>query len=245
METKTLVTEDGQHICYDHYQGGHKNLVVIAHGFFNSKDAILLKKLGEALSEDYDVVNMDFRGHGKSKGLFYFTTKEYIDLLAIVAAVRPAYQRIGVIGFSLGAATSLIGASKTRQIDSVIAVSPPAEFGKIEYRFWELDMKRDVLYNVVGDGRIGKGIRPGPFWLRKEKPINVVGKIACPVLYIHGEADWLIKPWHSQALYNKTGGNKKIAIIQNGPHAEYLLLTHLDETMRLIKDWFWETLNIR
>jgi len=242
MKTKSLLTEDGQKIHYDHWQGGHEQLVVIAHGFFNSKDAILLKELAKDLSNNYDIVNMDFRGHGKSSGLFYWTTKEYIDLLAIIKELRGSYKKIGVIGFSLGAATSLISAAKSDQIDSVIAVAPPVEFGKIDYRFWELNVKSDILYNVIGNGRFGKGIRPGPFWLKKDKPVDVAGKISCPVLFIHGEADWLIKPWHSKMLYDKVLSKKKLALVQNGPHAEYLLLKNYDETMLLIREWFQETL---
>ena len=74
-ETKTVVTSDRHEILYDHYQAGAKNLVVIAHGFFNSKDSILLKDLGRELWPERDVILLDFRGHGKSKGFFYWTTK--------------------------------------------------------------------------------------------------------------------------------------------------------------------------
>ncbi len=242
MSAKHIVTEDRCKIFFDHYPSGHKSLIVVAHGFFNSKDARLLKELGRALSDQYDVVIMDFRGHGKSEGLFYWTTKEYLDLEAVLAWARPQYQKIGVIGFSLGAAISLITAARTDSIDSLVAVSSPAEFEKIEYRFWELDMGSDVFYNLVGEGRFGKGVKPGPFWLKKNKPIELVEKIKAPVFYIHGEADWLIKPWHSQELFRKTKSPKKLTIIKNGPHAEYLILKNKNETVELLHNWFNETL---
>lgn len=242
MKTNSLFTKDNHKIAYDHYQAGNANLVIIAHGFFNSKDAVLFKKLAENLFKDYDVAVIDFRGHGKSSGLFYWTAKEYIDLIGLIEELRGGYERIGVIGFSLGAATGIISAARIAHIDSLIAVSAPTAFGKIEYRFWEMDIENDILYNLIGEGRVGKGVRPGPFWLKKEKPIDVIAHLKCPVLFIHGEVDWLIKPWHSQALYDKTPGKKKIAIIKNGPHAEYLLRKNYEETMMLIKEWFRETL---
>lgn len=242
MKTHTVKTSDGQDIVFDHYQHGHDKVVILAHGFFNSKDAVLLKALGHALDDRYDIIIMDFRGHGKSGGLFYWTSKEYLDLQAVLEYAQKSYQKIGVVGFSLGAATSLIAASRGDLITSLIAVSAPVEFEKIEYRFWELSFENDIVYSLIGEGKIGKGVRPGPFWQKKHKPIDLVEKIKCPVLYIHGQEDWLIKPWHSEALYERTIAPKHLAIIKNGPHAEYLIRKNKIETVGLIKNWFKETL---
>ena len=240
--SKSLLTIDGQTIHCDLYQHGHKRLIIIAHGFFNSKDALLLKELGHALSNQYDILIMDFRGHGKSGGLFYWTSKEYLDLQAVVNFAKSFYKQIGVIGFSLGAATSIIAASEIDGIDTVISISAPSEFEKIEYRFWELDVENDIFYNLVGEGRVGKGVRPGPFWLKKDKPIHRIESIKCPIFYIHGESDWLIKPWHSEELYKRTLTKKRLSIIKNGPHAEYLIRKNKEETIKLIRDWLNETL---
>ena len=237
-----IPTSDGHQIFFDQYKKGFEKVVIIAHGFFNSKDALLLKELGQELNDEYDVLIMDFRGHGKSDGLFHWTAKEYLDLTAVVEYASKHYKRVGIIGFSLGAATSIITASKMDGIDSIVAVSAPTEFEKIEYRFWELDIENDIFYSLIGKGRIGKGVRPGPFWLKKDKPINKVKDIDCPIFYIHGEADWLIKPWHSEELYNSTLTQKRLAIIKNGPHAEYLIRKHKEETVRLIQDWLQSTL---
>ena len=239
--SNSLLTIDGQTIHYDLYQHGHKRLIIIAHGFFNSKDALLLKELGNTLSNQYDILIMDFRGHGKSGGLFYWTSKEYMDLEAVLEYARREYEKIGVIGFSLGAATSLVTASKTDLMNSLISISAPADLKKIEYHFWELDFENDIVYNL-GDGKIGKGIRPGPWWLKKDKPMDCVGEIKIPVFYIHGKADWLIKPWHSEELYRKTNSKKRLTIIKNGPHAEYLIRKNKEEIVGLIKEWFKETL---
>jgi len=241
-KTKSLLTEDRQEILYDHYQNGAKNLIIIAHGFFNSKNSTLLQDLGQELWGDYDVILMDFRGHGQSKGLFYWTTKEYIDLIAVLKRVKDQYEKIGVIGFSLGAATSIITASKIDWINTLILVSAPTEFEKIEFHFWDLDVENDILYNLIGKGKIGKGVRPGPFWLPKEKPVHLIAQVKSPILFLHGEADWLIRPWHSQTLHEKAKGQKEIVIIKNGPHAEYLIRKNKRETVKIIKDWLTITL---
>lgn len=235
--SESLKTTDGQLIHYDLYRQGHGKLMIIAHGFFNSKDAVLLKELGQALADQFDILIMDFRGHGKSGGLFYWTSKEYLDLQAVLEYAKSSYKKIGVIGFSLGAATSIIVASEVEGIDTVISISAPTEFEKIEYHFWDLDLENDIFYNLIGGGRIGKGVRPGPFWFKKDKPIQRVERIKCPIFYIHGEADWLIKPWHSEELYKKTRTKKRLSIIKDGPHAEYLIRKNKQETIDLIRDW--------
>ncbi len=240
--TSRIRTADGIDIAYDHYQRGHEKLIIIAHGFFNSKQAVLLKQLAADLSGAYDVAALDFRGHGKSSGLFCWTAKEYLDLKALLDHLRPKYKKVGVIGFSLGAAIAMITASRYADIDSIIAVSPPAAFWKIENCLWQLDFKTDILYHYFDQGIIGQGCRPGPLWLKKDRPIDLVPHLKIPICYIHGEKDWLIKPWHSKALYEKTTAVKKLAIIKNGPHAEYLILRNHDEFLGLARNWFNETL---
>ena len=237
-----LTTSDYHKIHYDCYSGGHDKVIIIAHGFFNSKQAVLFMQLAKDLSNEFDVIVFDFRGHGLSHGLFYWTSKEYLDLLAVVEFARKHYSKIGVMGFSLGAATSIIAASKTAHIDSVVAISAPAEFGKIEYRFWNVDIKNELFYNLFGKGRQGKGVRPGPFWFNKEKPVDLVKKLQTPVFYIHGNKDWVVDHWHSEKLFSHTGGFKRLNIIKNGPHAEYLFKDSAYEALILSREWFHETL---
>ncbi len=237
-----LTTSDHHRIHYDQFKAGHKRVIIIAHGFFNSKQAVVLKRLAGSLNNEYDVILFDFRGHGQSKGLFYWTAKEYLDLVSVVEFAGRSYERIGLIGLSLGAATSIIAASKTSLINSIISISAPVEFTKIDYRFWELNVKNDLFYNLFGEGRQGKGVRPGPFWFKKEKPLAVVKKTKTPIFYIHGDSDWVIRYWHSEELYKNTTAFKRLSIIKNGPHAEHLFLEHKDEMLRLIREWFRETL---
>ncbi len=237
-----LLTTDRNRIEYDQLKAGHKKVIIIAHGFFNSKQAVILKRLGESLNDKYDVILFDFRGHGQSKGLFSWTAKEYMDLLSVVEFAGKSYEKIGLIGLSLGAATGIIASSKTSLINSMVAISAPTEIGKIEYRFWMLNIKNDIFYNLFGEGRHGKGVRPGPFWFKKEKPIEIVKKTAIPIFYIHGDSDWVIRYRHSEELYKNTTSLKRLSLIKNGPHAEYLFLEHKDEMLRLIREWFRDTL---
>jgi len=240
---KKLTTTDGVEIAFDHYQSNHENIIIIAPGFYNSKQAVLFKQMAQRLCDQYDIIVMDFRGHGRSKGLFTFTANEDKDLLGVLKCVEGKYKKIGIIGFSLGAAVGLITASKSKQIDSLIAVCPSAQFDKIDLNVWNMGFKENIIYNFFQEGRIGKGVRPGSLLTKKIKPIDIVGKIKIPIYFIHGSDDWLILPWHSEVLFKAANCLKKIDLIEGATHAEYIFRSFPDDTIKRFKTWFAKTLN--
>ncbi len=238
----TLTTVDHQKISFQHFKNGCPFVIIIAHGYYNSKQCLVLQQLAQALGGEYDIFMFDFRGHGKSSGVFTWTSREGFDLGAVLDFIAPLYPKIGLIAFSMGASISINVLANDKRVDSFICVSAPSDMSRIDYWVWALDWKNDVVYILNSKGRIGKGIRPGPFWLAKKKPIDNVGKINIPIMFIHGSRDWVIRPWHSQALYQRAVGLKKIIFIKNGPHAEYLMRDYPDQFVAEVKDWFLNTL---
>jgi len=243
MRNVTLKTQDCHRIEAVHHEQGFKKVVILAHGFFNAKDAYLFREIAKALAFHYDVVAFDFRGHGKSSGLFTWTAKECADLQAVIAYVKDCgYESIGLMGFSLGAAISLLEAAQNPDIKTVIAVSAPYDFWKIDYHFWKPGMLDDLKLNL-GYKAKGKGVRPSHPWQPKIAPIDVVDRISPrPVLFIHGAEDWLINPKHSRELYNKAKEPKKIVIIEKVGHAETMFDQQPDLFMKPCLEWFAGTL---
>lgn len=242
-EKVILNTKDHHRIAAVHYKQGNKKVVVLAHGFFNNKDVYLFREIAQQISKYYDVVAFDFRGHGKSSGLFSWTSRESADLQAVLVYVKDlGYDSIGLLGFSLGAAISLIMAAQDKDIKTVIAVSTPYDFWKIDYHFWEPGMLDDLKLNLGHKGK-GKGVIPGNFWEPKITPISIVDQISPrSVLFIHGSDDWLIKPLHSRKLFDKAKEPKRIEIIKGGGHAEKIFDDHPAVFMKLCLDWFKEHL---
>jgi glycosyltransferase involved in cell wall biosynthesis/pimeloyl-ACP methyl ester carboxylesterase len=238
-----VMTEDGKRIAFCHVKGGFSKVIIIAHGFYNNKDTVLFKKITDAFSKEYDVIVFDFRGHGKSSDVFTWTALEQKDLQAIITyAKENKYAKIGVIGFSLGASIALITASLHHNIDSVIAVSPPADVGRINYHFWEKDMWEDLKLNFGLKGQ-GKLVRMGSPSLQKIRPSDIVDKISpIPVLFLHGEKDWLVKLSHSRLLFNKAKEPKALTIMKDGGHAERMFDAFPDQFMKICLDRFRETL---
>ncbi len=238
-----VTTEDGKRIALNHVKRGFTKVVIIAHGFYNNKDSFLFRGITEAFSKEYDVIVFDFRGHGKSSDKFTWTAHEQKDLRAVIDyAKENHYAKVGVIGFSLGGAIALIEASQRQNIDSLIAVSTPTDLGSVDYHFWEKEMWEDLKLNLGAKGR-GKGIRPGNPSLKKVPPLDIVDKITpVPVLFIHGEKDWLVKPGHSQRLFEKARDPKALTIIKGGGHAERMFDVFPDQFMKICLDRFRETL---
>jgi pimeloyl-ACP methyl ester carboxylesterase len=238
-----LITQDRQKISYEHALNNRDRVVVIAHGFYNSKDAVLLQELKNKLLDEYDVFMFDFRGHGKSGGLFSWISNEGKDLKVVLGYVEGKYKKTGMIAFSLGASVAINVLAQDKRVDSLICVSAVSDPDKIDYNFWNLDLKGDLAYTLfTPDGLKGRGFRPGAFWRKKQKPIDNIDKINIPVCYIHGEKDWVVKPWHSKTLFEKTQTKKKIVIIENGSHAEYLMKDTEEEFVREIRSWFASTM---
>lgn len=238
-----IATQDDHEIAIRHFKGNHQEVVILAHGFYNNKDAYLFKSMAENFSREWDVISFDFRGHGESEGLFSWTSCECLDLRAAVDyAKTQGYSRIGVIGFSLGAAVTLIEAGQNRDIHSVIAVSAPYNFWKINYRFWEKEMLSDLQLNLGPKGK-GKGVRPGNPFMTKIRPIDVVHKISpTPVFFIHGRRDWLIHPLHSVKLMRKAKKPKKLLLVPETGHAEKIYDAKPDILMEACVEWFSDTL---
>ena len=203
------------------------------------KDAKPFLDMSEDFSKYFNVITMDFRGHGKSSGLFTFTAREYIDLKAVVdyAEKECKYDRIFLLGFSLGAAISVIYTEKYKNINKVIGVSTPTDFDKIENHF----LKKEAVLPAIEKFEFGKSpnIRPGNIALKKIKPIDIISDIApIPILFISGKKDPIIHNWHAEKLFEKAQDPKKIVVFEEGFHAEDIFREYRGEFVDTCVEWY-------
>lgn len=240
-QTHTVTTTDGVAISVDHYRLGHRDTaVVICPGFFQSKDTRTFQRMSEALAGTHDVLAMDFRGHGRSKGLYTFSACEGADLEAVLRCAEERYQRLGVLGFSLGAAIAMNTISRRQgRVQSLIAVSGPSSFEEIEFKFWTPDAMRTGTQGLES----GAGCRPGNLLLKKERPIDAVRQRGpLPICFIHGTRDVIVGVQHSHRLFAAAHEPKRIKLIEGGSHAEALFRDDPQGFTRLVEAWFADTL---
>jgi len=241
-EIVKLQTEDGVSLEGRLHHSGKDKVILIIHGCSQNKDTRVFKTIAQIFLSYYDVFVLDFRGHGKSEGRFTFTAQEPLDLNCALEYLKEKYQKIGVLSFSLGAATAIPVAAQNEAVNSLIAVSAPLSFWTIDCHFLRKEAFENLMDNLTPEGR-QKSLRPGNLFLRKMRPKDWVQQLKnTPTFFIHGGRDWIVRPYHSQRLYKKAGGKKKIKIVQKGLHAEKMVDQFPYDFARWTLNWFAETL---
>ena len=236
MKEIEVFTEDKVKIAVNHYQQGYEEVVIVMPGWCMTKDSDAFKQIAEFFAQNYDVLSMDFRGHGKSNGLYTFSAKEIMDVEAIVKyAKTQGYKKIYLAGFSLGGAMAVLYGSLHEDVDKIIAVSAPSDFNKIENKMW----KKEAWGETFKKFEIGRflSIRPHIFPFKKIRPIDVVQNIKAPTLFIAGEKDPTVCFWHTEKLYKKAQCEKEYKLFENGIHAEDLFLHFKKEFSELCLNW--------
>lgn len=231
-----LKTKDNIKIGINHYDNNSKTVVIICPGWFMTKDSRVFKDMAYAFEKLYDVISMDFRGHGKSGRFFTFTAREQNDLEAVVEFAKQKYQNIILCGFSLGGALVLLYGAKNNDINKIISVSAPCDFMKIENHMYSPDAWIPTLFKKFEPLR-WLSIRAGNPFLSKERPLDFVEKIKVPTLFIAGEKDPTVFPWHTKALYEKAVCDKEYKLFKKARHAEDLFMDFRQEFMKLCIDW--------
>ena len=235
----TLRTADGVDIAYDLYSKDSDSVIIVCPGFFNSKENRWMRKTVDLVRGKFDVIIFDFRGHGESGGKYTWSAEEEKDFNAVLDyAKEKGYEHIGVIAFSLGAASAVNAVAHQDGVDSMILISCPTSFKSINYHIWEPGMFYD-LWDNIESGWEGKGARTDHIFIPKEDPVKTITGIKnTSILFIHGDKDWVIKESHSKKLYEAANTKKRLEIIKGGFHAERLVEFHEDEMQKLILDWF-------
>lgn len=233
---KFLKTSDNIKIAINHFENGFKNVVILAPGWFMTKDSKVFSSLSDILGKNLDVISFDFRGHGKSKGFYTFSAKEERDLESVINYAKDKYEKIYLIGFSLGGAISALYCGKNDVVNKLILVSSPSEFGKIENRFYSPHAFIPTLKKF--ELRRWLSVRPSLIMHKKEKPIDFIEKIKCPILFIGGRLDPTVYFWHIEELYKKAKCEKKLKVFDDGLHAEDLFLDFKEEFIEEINTFF-------
>ena len=203
-----------------------------------TKDSKYFKGMAEDFIGSTDVITMDFRGHGRSSGMYTFSAKEVADLKAVVDYAKARYHQVNLLGFSLGAAISIIYTAEYKNINNIICVSAPADFDKIENRSY----KKEAFIPTMQKLELKRwvSVRPGSPFLKKVKPIDVVQGINVPVLFIAGGEDPTVYPWHTKALYDKAHSPKAYELFKDDFHAEDLYIRSRERFLKVCGQWIGE-----
>lgn len=233
-----LTTSDNIKIAINHYKKNTEQALIIAPGWTMSKDSKFITEIAKSFAKELDVISLDFRGHGKSAGAYTFTSKEFKDLAAIINYAKKHYEKVYLLGFSLGGATSIIFSAESKSIDKLITVSAPHSFKRIKHYMWV----KDFIKNPFKKYEFKRWITVRPNLIIKEetKPIDVVGKILIPTLFIAGDSDTITSPCDTKSLFEKANCHKRFELFGNCNHAEDIIHQEKEKLIKICLEWLQE-----
>ena len=204
-EEVTFETEDGLKLRGWWVDNGSDKTVLPLHGYTRSRwDDVYMKDTVEfLLKRGYNVLAFDFRAHGKSEGKY--TTvgdRELLDARAAIAWLRENHperaQRIGLVGFSMGAIVTIRSLAEVEGICCGVADSPPMYLDRAGARGLRYFAKLPEWLHIF--------VRPLTKLFSGGKevhPIEYAERVRKPLLLIAGEKDPLVMVDEVREFYEK------------------------------------------
>lgn len=186
-------------------QPDSERVVIACHGHRGNKSDLL--GIGPGLWRAGNTVFMfDFRGNGDSAdGAQSLAHYERQDLRAAVDLVkdRRPNARLAVLGFSMGAAVTILEAADDERIEAVVLDSPFADMhGVVATAIHRFRVPPFLLLRLTD---LVTKIRYG-YRFADVQPIDVIGAIPPrPILLMHGDADRIIPSQHGERLAEAAG----------------------------------------
>jgi fermentation-respiration switch protein FrsA (DUF1100 family) len=220
-EEVELTAADGVNFGAWHFrQPGSPQTVIISGGHKGQRQGAL----GIAVAlwrKGFNVVLYSYRGMpGSDRAPVTFGIKEVLELQAAIAFARKRIPnaRIGLLGYSMGAVVSMLGAAGEPGVQALVLDSAFS------------DLRALLTENVRSASKL-----PGTpfvwlaglmFWLGTRcrlsecRAIDVLSTLEPrPLFFIHGGADNITTVNHSRRLYDDYRGPREIWIVQGAPHA--------------------------
>jgi fermentation-respiration switch protein FrsA (DUF1100 family) len=162
---------------------------------------------GDLVAQGFSVLLFDFRGRGESGGKRNSAgDREQWDLLGaldFVTARGIPLERVGIIGFSLGAAVATLVAARETRLPAIVS-----DCGFLDYLpylkrvpFYFMFLPAWFAIPIVLAGRILWGAD-----FSKVRPVKAVAKIAPrPIFFIHGANDHVVPCYETVELHRVAG----------------------------------------
>ncbi|HYP29059.1 MAG TPA: alpha/beta fold hydrolase [Blastocatellia bacterium] len=240
FEDVVILSFDGTRLYGWWMEAGKESpTVIIFHGVKKNRTdvlraALVLRRAG------MNVLVFDGRAHGSSEGRYVtYGYNERRDAEAaldwLVSEKKIDKDRIGVAGESMGAAIALQVAAHNPGIRAVWADSPFASLRRVAAEFLS---RVTHLPNVVVTPVLWTAIQManyrGKFDVNAINPIELAGRIKCPVTLVHGTADRLIATAHSESIHAVLAGKKEIWFVEGARHARSARYAKREYSKRLV-----------
>ena len=217
----------GKYPCIIYNRGGNRDFgsLKIAHGAIS---------LGQIAKEGYVVIASQYRGNGGSEGQEEFGGKDVTILTEVLKEIEVAdTNRIGMYGWSRGGMMTYIALTKSEKIKAIaVGGALSNAFSNIKDR---PEMESKVMAELIPNYDNNKNAE-----LEKRSAIKWVDKFPkdVPVLLLHGNSDWRVKPEQSLNLaleFEKNRVPYRLIMFEGGDHG---ISEHKKEVNEQVIKWF-------
>ena len=215
--------------------------VILVHGFGVTKEGGgMFNNLAKNFSNiGFLVYRFDFSGCGESDGDYSKTSLSKLksDLSRILEFVKKQSKvdnsRIGILAQSFGTSTTIILEPKVKCLVMMGSVLYPKE--TLIKLFGNGYNPNGISIKTKSNGKIIK-IRP-QFWkdFKKHNLLELIKRIHCPILFIHGSEDNNISVSGMEIYFKNANKPKEKVIIKGADHG---LRPHREKMHKIVNNWF-------
>lgn len=223
-------------------QNTEKRLVVCVHGFTSHSMRECSAYIPVFDEIGIDALLVDDRAHGDSEGKYTsFSVLDRIDVKGWIDLMKPRYDKIYLLGISMGAATvAMVAGENPDDVEGVVFdcgfTSPEEEFEAMVKKYCPHLSGKPIFFFGSLWCRLILG-----FDFRKVSALEKVKNAKCPFLFIQGDNDPTVPKFMSDKMFEACGSEIKRQEIF--PGAEHVSCFYVDNPryVKLLKEFFAET----
>jgi dipeptidyl aminopeptidase/acylaminoacyl peptidase len=220
----------GQYPCIIYNRGGNRELGALkaAHGALT---------LGQLAKEGYVVIASQYRGNGGSEGQEEFGGADVNDILILPEVLQEVAgadtARIGMYGWSRGGMMTYIALTKTNRIKAAVVGGAVSDSYAIIRDRPEMEtmVMAELIPNYAEDKTKALDSRSAILWANRfSKQV--------PILMLHGNADWRVKPEQSLKMalaFEQYRIPYRLIMFEGGDHE---ISEHEQAVEAQVLDWF-------
>jgi dipeptidyl aminopeptidase/acylaminoacyl peptidase len=193
-----------------------RGTVFVLHGIRDQKES--MRGFGAMLANSgFRAILIDLRGHGRSTGewLSYGAVESHdmVQVLDALTARGLVVGKVGALGISYGAATSIEWAGVDPRVQAVVAIAPFASLRAVVPGYAPVRLPGSFV-----DSCIDEAGREADFDPDRASPVTAITHTRASVLLIHGRMDDRIPPWHSEHIAAAGADHAELILLPGETH---------------------------
>lgn len=210
-EDAIVETSDGLKLKGWFIDRGSNTTILAIHGYTSSKwDETYMKPIINILAKNgFNVAAFDSRAHGESEGetttLGYLEVRDYVKIIDWLKQSKPEKsEKIGVIGYSMGGAVTIMLSAIDKRVNVAVADSPYIDIVESGRRW--INRMKGVVKNLLILGYpliVSIASRKMNVNIDDLRMYKYADKIKIPILIIAGEKDDLVSLEEIKKFYDE------------------------------------------